>query len=744
MTRINFRVTNAVLISIFGDIMAQPVSSGPRPEFIQQPLPRPEFIRQQPPPASPPKASGSSWVPDWAKNTWRWTTSTAMAPVGWAGSAATEAALASSKDAFLNSKEEIVSNIVEMAHQTMYRQAPAAFEGVQSAVQRFLNTPDRERLAALQELLAQASVDQNPSVYQAITEAGKERVKALGPVLQGLAVEREGPPAPLAIDAATREHIQEVSRILSFAASQYTGVILTITRTADHLLNRVDQLLERAEHAPQKAISNVISPPRQGGAAPIAPPAGAENAPPPAPPSGQAEEGFISFNTILNQTGPLLSQIMGTAGQAVSQQAAGSLATMLVFVFDKIKTHLGQNQERQHIIETIDPLIEQLNTARKNNSWSELIEALQACNRIMRQQQVYFQNLRVPLGSVRASSSALPALLDNIRDLEATLHGSEAPSTAITAAMIEHEALKLQTRGASYGPIKFICEWILKLEPNDITYASLISIPENTAPSEWKKLFQTRVYALIDQSDSLLLTKWVAKAAYTSLLFISSFFAEALIFNGVAAFQKWQNAPEDRLNPREIQIIRQVKNWLAVLSASYNEAAATPLGQVRDFQQMLEKAIQAPERNGGLNSSELYRATSSTVIDTFGPRFQWRKSITQYYSIQIPSTAPLHFLNPLLTGLNLFCTWTVNAFLFIPEQVANTLMSWGTKFFLRSNPFLENSLNRTVDSLRSNTPTAYALNMVTYRQLQRVLVSARKKPECRYSPRGAAEPLFDE
>ena len=271
--------------------MAHPVSR-PRPEFIQSP----------PPPSPPqandlPKANDSSWLSlsGFLKNSWNltkgtatWTKDTATAPVGWGASRAAKDAIDTFVEAYQNNKEEIVSNIVEMANQAMYRRAPAAFEGAQSAIQQFLNTPNREHLAALQELLAQASVDQNPSVYTAISEAGKERVTALVPVLQGLAVEKEG---PLIIDAATRAHIQDVNYILPYAASRYTGVMTGITRTFDQYLNRV-------EHVPQKAISNVISSFRQGGAAPSTPPAGVENAPPPAPPSGRLKRG--SFHSILS------------------------------------------------------------------------------------------------------------------------------------------------------------------------------------------------------------------------------------------------------------------------------------------------------------------------------------------------------------------------------------------------------------------------------------------------------------
>ncbi len=525
-----------------------------------------------------------------------------------------------------------------------------------------------------------------------------------------------------------QRQFQPVFQCVDHAFNSQTGAVGELTRVGDHLADRLDQLLERIENLPQRLISNTFS---QG----TVPNTEATTASLPKRTTGPVTEGgpmplltepehtssSIPYNNILEQTSSILSQIMATACQAVSQRAAVSLATMMAFVFHKIKEHLEENCEHPHIIAAINPLIERVNTTRKNGSWSELIGTLQECMRVMQQQQVYLQGFRLPLNSVRSSPSAIPTFLANISSHSAALHDLRPPSEhAVSRAMIAEESLKLTLRVPAYGAIRLTNEYLLRLAPDHPLYASLVAIPPNTPTRLINEVFKTRYYAWIDQSNCSLVSKCLAKAAYYLAVPAFNFFAEALISNTVAFFQQWQDASEDHLHPKEIHIIQQLRNWLAPLSASYNDAAATPTGQVRDFQRMLELAIQAPERNGGLQPAELYSAFSATALDIYGPRFNWRSSITKHYDVQIPPTSSLYFLNPLLTTLNVFCTWTINAFLFVPEWVANTVMNWGTHLFLRYSPLLERNLTRTVDALKSNTKTSYGLNQAFYLLLQRV------------------------
>ncbi|MBS0652609.1 MAG: hypothetical protein JSR39_03685 [Verrucomicrobia bacterium] len=507
-----------------------------------------------------------------------------------------------------------------------------------------------------------------------------------------------------------------------------TGVVGELIRAGDHLADRIERLLERLEHLPQRMVSNTFS---QGPVTNTEPTTGplteeitapltGEASTPPIT-SSEAQDGSISYNTVLERSSSVLSQIMGTAGQAVSQRAASSLATMMVFIFDKIKGHLERNREHQHIIETIDPLIERVNAARENGSWSELVGTLQECKRVMQQQQVYLQGFRLPLNSVRSSPSAIPSFLTNISNHEAALNPSRAPiAHSVSREMILEESLKLKLRASAYGPIKLINEYLLQFEPDDALYASLIAIPPDTPLDSLSEIYQTRYYEWLDRSDCSLVSKWMAKMVFFIAGHVFNFFSDALISNSVAAFQRWQDAPKDSLNPKEIHIIKQLRNWLAILSASYNEAAETPTGQARDFQQMLELAIQSPQRNGGLQPAELYKSFSATVLDAYGPRFNWRNAITKYYNVQIPSTSSLYFLNPFLTVLNIFCTWTINALLFIPEWIANSALSLGMQLFLKNSPLLERNLSRTMDALKTNTRTSYALNQAIHRQLQRI------------------------
>ncbi|MGE3534677.1 MAG: hypothetical protein AB7H48_07580 [Parachlamydiales bacterium] len=560
----------------------------------------------------------------------------------------------------------------------------------------------------------------SPNQWQAL-QAFREHLQELG---------RDSSPPPL-VHADVLREMQPALQCVENAHRGQTGVVQEMIRAGDHLADRIEQLLIRLEHLPQRMVSNTFS----TNPLPTSPSTNTEpvvNTPTErtattggvatsAETPDQPADGSISYNTLLERSSSVLSQIMGTAGQAISQRAASSLATMMVFIFDKIKDHLGQNPEHQHIINTIDPLIVRVNAARDNGSWSELTATLQECKQVMQQQQVYLQGFRLPLNSVRTSPSAIPSFLTNISNHDAALHPSRSPlAHSVSREMIVEEANKLKIRASTYGPIKFINEYLLQFEPDDALYASLVAIPPNTPPESASEIFKTRYYEWLDQSDCSLASKWAAKIVFFLAVHVFHFFAEALISNSVATFHRWQDAPEDPLNPKEIRIIQQLRNWLAILSASYNEAAATPNGQTRDFQQMLELAIQSPQRNGGLQPTELYGSFSATVLDAYGPRFNWRNAVTKYYNVQIPSTSSLYVLNPLLTAFNTFCTWTMNALLFIPEWIANTSLSWFTQLFLKNSPLLERNLTRTMDALKTNTRTSYALNQAIHRQLQRI------------------------
>lgn len=561
-----------------------------------------------------------------------------------------------------------------------------------------------------------------------ISEEQWQTLQAFREHLQEL--NRENSPPPL-VHAEVIRQLQAVFQYVDNAHRGQTGVVQELIRAGDHLADRIEQLLIRLEHLPQRMVSNTFSTnpvptapstntePAEGTAAQSI--ATTEGVPTLAETPEQAADGSISYNTLLERSSSVLSQILGTAGEAMSQRAASSLATMMVFIFDKIKDHLGQNPEHQHIIDTIDPLIVRVNAARENGSWSELTATLQQCKQVMQQQQVYLQGFRLPLNSVRTSPSAIPSFLTNISTHDEALNPSRsAPAQSISREMIVEESLKLKMRASAYGPIKLINEYLLQFEPDDALYASFVAIPPNTPPDSAHEVFKTRYFAWLDQSDCSLASKWLAKITFFLAVHVFHFFADALISNSVEAFQRWQDGPEDLLNPKEIHIIQQLRNWLAILSASYNEAAQTPTGQTRDFQQMLELAIQSPERNGGLRPAELYGSFSATILDAYGPRFNWKNAVTKYYNVQIPSTSSLYFFNPLLTALNTFCTWTMNALLFIPEWIANTTLSWGTQFFLKNSPLLERNMTRTIDALKTNTRTSYALNQAIHRQLQRI------------------------
>jgi len=168
------------------------------------------------------------------------------------------------------------------------------------------------------------------------------------------------------------------------------------------------------------------------------------------------------------------------------------------------------------------------------------------------------------------------------------------------------------------------------------------------------------------------------------------------------------------------------RNWLAVTSGAYNQVASMPPSQIRDFNQMMEDAIKMPERNGGLKQNELFAATAKTVLEAFGPRIKWDETVEQYFQAQIPASSPLHFLNPLVLGLNVFCSFCIKSVLFAPQWVGNFLLQNGAKAAFNFMPVLQNYSDQAIESLRRTSPASYSAQRVLYRQLQKVLQSLQQ------------------
>jgi hypothetical protein len=462
-----------------------------------------------------------------------------------------------------------------------------------------------------------------------------------------------------------------------------------------------------------------------------------QNAVSPQPPAAAALPGApapgsdsLNLSTIAAQGRRFLDSILSSTANALSQQGARSLASLLRHVFEKIRDHVRQGPpEQHHLLNTINPMIQRLQGAMENSPWGELLSVLQDAFQFMQNTQVYLQGLRLPLSPVRAHISAIPDFLQNINAHENALRtpADRAPPRVTDEDITQKKEL-LQLRGSSFALAKVILEKFCGYESNERMYAEIYKadgIPSNQLSS----VFRQRLFEKIDQSNGGffgLFAKWSAKIFYNFVLPISSFYTNSIIGGMIDCAQKGMFDPPSSQESKEEFLVKRARNWLAVTSGAYNQVAGTPPSQARDFSLMMEEAIKMPERNGGLTQNELYTAAAKTALDTFGPRIKWKETIDQYFQAEIPSSSSLHFLNPLVLGLNAFCSFCLKGLVFIPQWVGNQILQTGAKVAFGLTPILQSVTEQGIESLRRNTPASYAMQRVLYRKLQKVLQSLQQ------------------
>ncbi len=443
---------------------------------------------------------------------------------------------------------------------------------------------------------------------------------------------------------------------------------------------------------------------------------------PPVPsptPTQSATAGPLNLNSILTQGRRLLDSILSSAGTALAQQGARSLSTMVHYVFEKIRDHIQTTPEQQHLLETINPMIQRLHGAAERSSFQELTGVLQEAFRFMQEQQVYLQSWRLPLNPVRSHVSSIPDFLQNINAHNNALQQASlrAPQN-ITDEDIEQKTELIKIRASSSAG-KFFLELIGGVEKCNIYKASDINDKDPGA------MFRERIFEKIDQSPSggffKPIANWLSKRAYDCIVFVSSFFVNSFFDN---IFNNLKNGIQNDSTPQESRenlFVRLARNWLAVTSGAYNQVASAPPSKAKDFRLMMEEAIKSPDLNGGLSQSELFAAVAKTAIDAFGPRIKWNETVDRYFQAQIPEDSPLQFLNPLASALNRFCSFCLKALFFIPQSIGNFFLQGGTKIALNNLSLIQNYSEQAMESHRGNTPTYYATQRLIYRQLQKVL-----------------------
>jgi hypothetical protein len=509
---------------------------------------------------------------------------------------------------------------------------------------------------------------------------------------------RPNPPELLEASKATHQ-------LLTEAFNVQRGVV---EEAADILVEGIGRGVEQLIPMPRRMLEEVFS---------------SRPAAPSAQTNGQSSSAAtLNIGTIHSQGSTLLNAILGSAGSAFSNQALQSLATLLCHTFEKIYAHIERDAAHQQLLSTIRPMIERLQSAMTNNSWAELAGTLQDAFRFIQEQQVYLQGLRLPINPIRTHFSAIPAFLSNINAHRNALHSpvNQSPQR-VTVDMIKRQGDCLNMRASSYGVARFIAETLCGLTGSPAFYAAIYRPASDGIDTHLSPLFRQRLFEKIDGAPVSVFTKWIAKRAYDLCLPLSTFYISSITNAVLEATVKWVKTPSSSEGSKEELLIKLVRNWMAVTGGAYNQVAHTPASQSRDFQVMMEEALKTPERNGGLTQQELFAAVGRTMLDTFGPRIRWSEAIENHLTAQIPESSPLHFLNPLVKELNLFCGLCLKTITFIPQWIGNQVLQAGAKLALGHTPLLLEQSENAIESLRRNTPTSYAMHRLIFQKQQKIL-----------------------
>ena len=512
------------------------------------------------------------------------------------------------------------------------------------------------------------------------------------------------------VDAANLpapNRLERMQQIIDAAFNARRGII---EEGLDNLNAGVAQALGQAANLPRQMYNNFM--------APAAPQAAAQ---PPAPGQAQPDQNVLDVGGIAAQARQMFNNLLAYAGNALAGQGARGLATLCQYLFTTVRDNYQRIPENQRIpqyqdlLNRINPMIDQLGVAAQNQSAGQVIEVLRRAFAFITEQQIYFQGLRLPLNPVRHLESAIPHFFSNINAHQNALQPERQIPQQVTDEMISHQAELVKLRTASYGPARMILEKICGIPYDEAIYAEIYK--SGASDADLNPLFRSRIFDRIDRSDANVIRKWTAKFLYDWVLFpISRFYVNSVIdgFIGLA-----QGFSRDN-RTKEETVINSLRNWLAVTSGAYNQVAHTPPGQSRDFMRMMEEALQAPERNGGLDPKEFFGAVAKTIMDAFGPQIKWSETIDDHFKTEIPADSPLNVLNPLVRAFNAALSLMFKVFVFVPQWVGNKVLQNGAKIAFSNTPLLQDLSERSIESLRRNTPASYAMHRILYRQLQKL------------------------
>ncbi len=430
----------------------------------------------------------------------------------------------------------------------------------------------------------------------------------------------------------------------------------------------------------------------------------------------------ISIGNILNSGQGLFSSILSSTGDGAARFAANQLARLMRYVLESIRDHIIEKKEYPHLLQTINPLIQRLQNPEALNSLGAVTDIVGDAFGFMQSQQIYFQSLRLPLSSVRNHASAIPGFLNNINSHQNILQPfANRHASQVTPEMLNAQMERLKMRSTSYGPAQFVVEKFCGLSVSSSFYSEIYRSTSDPLDGDLTSAFRKRLFDKIDGENMNFIMKWLAKRLYDILHPLSRFYVHSMMDNMNKKVMDWMKPNSSSRATKDEVLIDLARNWLAELSGAFNNVAFSPSSQSRDIKVLMEEALKMPERNGGLSQQELYAAVAKTALDTFGPNITWSETIDEHFNVEIPSDSSFSFLNPVIKVLSTVCNYTLQAIVFVPQWVGNQVLKLGTKIAVSYTPTLKDFAEKTIDSLRRNTPSSYKMQCLIFRQMQKVL-----------------------
>ncbi len=533
--------------------------------------------------------------------------------------------------------------------------------------------------------------------------------------------EQRAAPAVLPATEALQHELLGPYTLIQAAYREQSG---SLHQGADVVQSTVGGILRRAEEVPAHVAQGVAQAFGVGpnpaapaaAAAPAAVPAGAAAAP--AAAAGPMNYTLEQMRTRLEGA---MRGIGDTLVDTVSQQAAGSVASLLNYIVTQITTHVGANPELQPVLLRIQPVMERVRAAQRSRSWGELTGAIGDCLAVMREQEVYFQGLRIPIHPTPTNNSPIPGLLEILNGHQEALREQPPPVQQVTPAMTQAMQERVKVRSSALTTMSMVISmWGME----GIDTFEILRSPPNEDTKVAQARFRQGFFERVNGSRANAVSKWLAKRAYDLLHFFSALYLHSIIDGMTKSYQDWMNDGTDPIWDKEKMIVGRVRNWLSVTSGVYTEAARAAPAQRRDFLEMLEAGINAPQRNGGLSQQELYAAFLRNLLEQYSPRARWSERISAFFDQTcLPQNSSWAIFYPIVYALNFFTKWTLIVCVCIPQYLINFVLRKGATTLVGSQSVLQAAVSEQTEAMRRPTPTSFALMRILYEQLRRMSTS---------------------